>query len=152
MRNAERWTESKYIWRKGRLIGSRDKRELGVGSRLISDRIAALYQKHLPTYMRGHLVDLGCGKVPLYAAYCSFASQISCVDWPQSPHDDLHVDHAVDLASVLHWREASSCKAPLILSLSGLVDHRFSGCTGNAPQRYTYTKNCLPRWRTKSWS
>jgi SAM-dependent methyltransferase len=101
MRNAERWTESKYIWRKGRLIGSRDKRELGVGSRLISDRIAALYQQHLPTYARGHLVDLGCGKAPLYGAYRGFATQVTCVDWPQSPHGDLHVDHAVDLTSAL---------------------------------------------------
>ena len=34
-------------------------RELGVGSRLMSDLVAALYQHHVPAHARGRLLDLG---------------------------------------------------------------------------------------------
>ena len=53
MRNADLWTESKYVRRGGRLRGSRDLAEVGVGSRLMTDRVAALYEAHLPRYARG---------------------------------------------------------------------------------------------------
>jgi SAM-dependent methyltransferase len=119
MRNPERWTESKYIWHHGRWMGSRDSRELGVGSRLISDRIASLYQTHLAQHARGRLLDLGCGKVPLYGAYRHLASEVVCVDWPQSPHGDWHVDHAVDLSGPLPFVDASFDT----LLLSDVLEH-----------------------------
>lgn len=86
MRHADRWIESKYVRRRGRLRASRDGAEVGVGSRLITDRIAALYDEHLPRYARGRLIDLGCGKAPLYGCYRSHVDEVICVDWPQSVH------------------------------------------------------------------
>ena len=40
MRNKEKWKPSKYIYKKGRLIASRDPKEVGISSRLIADLIA----------------------------------------------------------------------------------------------------------------
>jgi len=66
--------------------------ELGVGSRLVADLVAAQYQSHLKTHVRGRLLDLGCGKVPLYSAYAPYASEIVCVDWTPGEHIDLECD------------------------------------------------------------
>lgn len=107
MRNAERWTPTKYVQRSGRLRATRDRAELGVGSRLVADRVAARYAQYLPRYARGRLADLGCGKVPLYASYRGTASAVTCVDWPQSAHVSLHVDVEVDLGGVLPFADAS---------------------------------------------
>jgi len=92
MKNRAQWVPSKFELHRGRLRGSRDARELGIGSRLISDLVAALYQAHLPAHARGALLDLGCGKVPLYAAYASCVDEITCVDWAPGEHIDLPCD------------------------------------------------------------
>ena len=106
MRQPEQWTESKYVRRAGRWIGSRDPRQLGVGSRLIADLTAALYAEHLPLHVSGRLIDLGCGQVPLYGMYRERADTVTCVDWPQSVHASRHLDRTVDLNAVLPFDDA----------------------------------------------
>src|SRR6267142_5681608 len=69
MKNIELWRPSKFIYRKNKLMGSRDPKEVGISSRLMADIVAAHYDQHLKQHVGGKLVDLGCGKVPLYAAY-----------------------------------------------------------------------------------
>ncbi len=103
MRNRTSWQPTKFEMRSGRLRGSRDVRELGVGSRLIGDLVAALYQAHLPHHARGALLDLGCGKVPLYEAYAPHVGEITCVDWA----DGLHIDRACDLSQPLPYADRS---------------------------------------------
>lgn len=107
MRHADRWTESKYVQRQGGWAASRDSAEVGVGSRLITDCIAALYARYLPLYASGRLIDLGCGKVPLYGAYRSLIDSVTCVDWPQSVHGGNHLDLEVDLSQPLPFADAS---------------------------------------------
>jgi SAM-dependent methyltransferase len=107
MRHADRWIESKYVQRRGRWLASRDSAEVGVGSRLITDRIAALYDQYLSRYARGRLIDLGCGKVPLYGCYRSLVDEVTCVDWPQSVHAGSHLDLEADLAQPLPCAAAS---------------------------------------------
>jgi SAM-dependent methyltransferase len=107
MRNADRWTESKYVRRGGRLVASHDRGEVGLGSRLITDRIAALYEQHLPHYARGRLIDLGCGKAPLYGSYRALVDEVTCVDWPQSAHASPYLDREVDLSAALPFGDAS---------------------------------------------
>ena len=92
MKNAAQWKPSKFELHRGRWRGARNRRELGVGSRLISDLVAALYQAHLPAHARGALLDLGCGKVPLYAAYAAHVDDVTCVDWAPGEHIDLPCD------------------------------------------------------------
>ncbi len=119
MRHADRWIESKYVQRRGRLLASRDSAEVGVGSRLITDRIAALYGQYLPRYTRGRLIDLGCGKVPLYGCYRSLVDEVTCVDWPQSVHSGGHLDLEADLSQPLPFADASFDT----LILSDVLEH-----------------------------
>jgi len=101
MRNAEDWKPSKFVFFRGRLAGSRDTREVGISSRIMADEVAALYQSHLKTYARGRLADLGCGKVPLLAAYREYVTDVICVDWSNSIHPNKHLDVACDLSGPL---------------------------------------------------
>lgn len=105
MRQPDQWTETKYIQRAGRWIGSRDARQLGVGSRLIADLTAALYAEQLAHHARGRLADLGCGRVPLYGLYRERVGEVTCVDWPQSVHASPHLDAAVDLNAALPFAD-----------------------------------------------
>lgn len=103
MKNPQAWIPSKFEQRGGRLRAARDPRELGIGSRLVADLVAARYDEHLPRMARGRLLDLGCGKVPLYGAYRSLASEVTCVDWA----DDTHVDLVCDLSAPLPLADAA---------------------------------------------
>ena len=106
MRNEATWTESKFnrdsqgYWR-----GSRT--ELPVSSRVIGDCIAVAYQRAIDTYAKGRLVDLGCGKVPLYGMYRGRVTEVLCVDWPGSLHGADHVDLFADLNEPLDLASAS---------------------------------------------
>lgn len=101
MRNAHLWRPTKYVWRNGRLIGSRNGRELGVGSRLMADAVAEFYSIALPRFARGRLLDLGCGSAPLFDAYRGYASEIVCADWNNNIHERGHVDVECDLSEPL---------------------------------------------------
>jgi SAM-dependent methyltransferase len=105
VRNADRWMPSKFVYRRGKLRASRDWREMSVSSQLIADRVAALYDAHIPTHCRGRLVDLGCGKAPLYQAYKPHVTDITCVDWSSSLHGSAYVDVECDLTKPLPFGE-----------------------------------------------
>ena len=119
MRNADRWTETKYVRRRGRLRASRDTAQVGIGSRLISDLVAAAYDRHLPQYARGRLIDLGCGTAPLYGAYRGLVDSVVCVDWANSPHAALYLDSEVDLNGPLPFDAAAFDT----LILSDVLEH-----------------------------
>lgn len=98
MKNAEFWSESKYRkTQKGHWRGSKNPKELAVSSRLIACLIAQWYEQHVPQHVRGKLLDLGCGKVPLYGIYRLFATEIYCVDWENSLHKNAYLDIACDI-------------------------------------------------------
>lgn len=100
MKQSQAWRPGKFVRRGGRLRSSRDAAEVGRGSRLITDQVARVYDKYLPVYARGRLLDLGCGKVPLYEAYRDRVDSVFCVDWaPATPVD--HLDLCCDLAQPL---------------------------------------------------
>lgn len=105
MKNPGEWRPSKFELRGGRLRGSRDPLELGIASRLAGDLVAECYDRHLKAFASGRLVDLGCGKVPLYAAYRELATEIVCVDWENSAHGNRHVDVACDLTQSLPFAD-----------------------------------------------
>ena len=68
-------------------------------------------RKLLPNVVKGHcrgrLLDLGCGKVPFYALYREYVSEIICVDWSNSLHGNGHVDAECDLTKDLPFANAS---------------------------------------------
>jgi SAM-dependent methyltransferase len=107
MRDAERWTPSKYVPHRGRWRGSRDTAALGVASRLTADGVVALYEQQLPRHARGALLDLGCGTVPLYGLYAPLVGSVTCVDWAASPHATNHIDIEADLSQPLPLPDAA---------------------------------------------
>ena len=106
MKNIEKWTPSKFYFKNGELIISRNVRELGVGSRLIALRVAQMYNQYIRIYAKGVLVDLGCGKVPLYEAYKEYVTENICVDWENTLHKNDLLDYECDLNKPLPLSDA----------------------------------------------
>ncbi len=107
MKNQDKWSPGKYVLRNGRLRATRDTAKLKRSSRLVTDLVAARYERAIDTYARGNLIDLGCGNVPLFLAYRDKASSITCVDWPATRHKLDHLDHEVDLTQSLPFSEGA---------------------------------------------
>lgn len=101
MRNQASWKPSKFVYRGGHLAASRDPSEVTVGSRLSADLIARFYSRLLPLHARGKLLDLGCGKVPLYASYKDLITDCVCVDWANTAHKNEYLDRECDLTQPL---------------------------------------------------
>jgi SAM-dependent methyltransferase len=92
LKNSESWHPTKFEIRKSRLRASRNRAYLGVGSRLVADRVAELYDASIEQHATGRLLDLGCGQVPLFGAYQAFISSSTCVDWIRGVHTDIECD------------------------------------------------------------
>lgn len=103
MKNAQAWRPTKFVLRGGRWRSGTDPKDVGTGSRLITDAVARAYDTYLPQHACGSLLDLGCGGVPLYGAYRALVSEVTCVDWAEAEHVDL----AHDLAQPLPFANAA---------------------------------------------
>jgi len=101
MQNREEWKPSKFVYKNGKLVASRDPAEVSLSSRLIADIVADFYDRHLKQHARGRLLDLGCGKVPLYATYRELVTDAICVDWSNTRHKNRFLDQELDLTSNL---------------------------------------------------
>jgi SAM-dependent methyltransferase len=94
MKNRHLWKPSKFVMTKR---GYRGSNEVGLGSRLIADILAKVYEKAIRQHAYGLLLDLGCGKVPLYELYKDYVSDNICVDWVDTLLKSLHLDYEFDL-------------------------------------------------------
>jgi SAM-dependent methyltransferase len=101
------WKPTKFVQIGHRWRASRDPEELAVASRLIGDLSVRCYQKAIEQYAKGRLVDLGCGKAPLYGIYQDKADSVVCVDWDQSLHGTEFVDRQMDLNGPLAFPDES---------------------------------------------
>ncbi len=119
MKNRETWKPSKYVYRKGKLRASGDLAEVHAGSRLAADLIASLYGANLPKYARGRLLDLGCGKAPLFEAYRDYVSDNVCVDWTETRHGNEYLDYECDLTKRLPFGDGEFDT----LILSDVLEH-----------------------------
>lgn len=82
-------------------MASRDPKELGFGSRLFADLVASFYDTYIKKYARGKLIDLGCGKVPLFEAYKNYITDNICVDWENTLHKNEYLDFECNLTKSL---------------------------------------------------
>lgn len=97
MQRVEDWRPTKFEHDADGVRGSRDPDELAAGSRLTADLVCAFYSSAIPRHASGALVDLGCGKAPLYGFYRRHVDQVTLVDWAQSLHANPHLDVVQDL-------------------------------------------------------
>lgn len=107
MRNEQSWKPSKYVYRRNGLSASRDKTEVSAGSVLITDIVAKIYEQNLPQHATGRLLDLGCGKAPLYHAYRNLIKSSTCVDWVNTLHKNEYLDCECDLTVELPFPDVS---------------------------------------------
>jgi SAM-dependent methyltransferase len=108
MRNESDWIPSKFLTVDGCLTPSNDPAELGIGSRLIGALQARAYQHAIEKYVKGRLVDLGCGKAPLYGLYRSRVTAVICIDWTGSIHGNPHIDIEADLNASFPLADSSA--------------------------------------------
>ena len=101
MRNQDAWRPTKFVISRSGLRASADPREVALGSRLTVDLQARSYHLALIEHCRGTLLDLGCGKAPLYIVYKDLATSVTCVDWVNSYHDTGHADICCDISGGL---------------------------------------------------
>lgn len=106
MRNIESWVPSKYEYRRGKLRITKDTSIVHVGSRLCGDLLAESLGRNIPKFVKGRLVDLGCGTVPLYVVYRDYVDSVTCVDWSASGSDS-HNDFCCDLSKPLPFEDSS---------------------------------------------
>jgi SAM-dependent methyltransferase len=105
MKSRDQWKPSKYVYRNGKLTASRDPGEVSISSRLIGDRVAEFYDHNLREHAKGKLLDLGCGKVPLFLAYKDHVTDNVCVDWEHTLHKNDYVDFECDLTKSLPFED-----------------------------------------------
>lgn len=119
MKNKDKWKASKFVYRKGRLTASRNLQEVNAGSRLVADLIAVLYGTYIPRYAKGKLIDLGCGKVPLFEAYEKYVTESICVDWGNTLHKSEYLDYEWDLTKKMPFKDGEFDT----LILSDVLEH-----------------------------
>jgi SAM-dependent methyltransferase len=107
MKNAELWHSTKFVTTTQGLMASRDPEQIGIGSRFIGDIQAKSYERALRDHARGRLLDVGCGKVPLYGVYRDLVQENVCVDWQNTLHPSIHLDYVVDLGVPLPFEDES---------------------------------------------
>jgi SAM-dependent methyltransferase len=107
MKNIDSYVPTKYIIKKGILRSSKDPIQVKLSSRLVVDCIARFYDVAIPKFCKGELIDLGCGKVPLYVKYRDYVSSVTCADWKNSAHGNKYLDYEVDLTSILPFKDNS---------------------------------------------
>lgn len=119
MQNEARWQPSKFEFTPRGFRASRNRKAIGVSSRLPADISARWYERVVPEHARGHLVDLGCGTVPLYGLYGSHIDSVTCIDWSNSIHAINHVDIEHDLTKPLPL--ADCCCDTIVIS--SVIEH-----------------------------
>lgn len=106
MLHEKEWQPTKFVAHRSGWRASRDTDQVGLGSRLMADRIASAYAQALHRHARGKLLDVGCGHVPLYGCYKDLVDDVTCIDWPNTPHPSPHIDLYANLSQELPLADA----------------------------------------------
>jgi SAM-dependent methyltransferase len=97
MQQKELWRPTKYVQTRQGLRASRDRDQVVRGSRFVADAQARMYEKAIRDHASGHLLDLGCGFIPLYGVYKDLVRDNTCVDWDHTLHPSPCLDLTCDL-------------------------------------------------------
>ena len=97
MRNVHLWRPSKFVSGPEGLAASSDPKEVSVSSRIAANLIAKAYWTAISDHAVGTLLDVGCGKIPLFLVYRNLVKRAVAVDWMNSLHPSPHIDVYADL-------------------------------------------------------
>lgn len=106
MNKIAEWRPTKYQSRGGSWRTSLDPNEVGIGSRIMADKVAGFHGSEITRNAKGRLLDLGCGKAPLLGIYSEFVDEAVKVDWGAS-HGDEFLDLEHDINEPLPFEDAS---------------------------------------------
>lgn len=98
MRNAHLWEPTKFRATRGGLRANRAAGRVAIRSLLVADLLAPVYDRALKRHAKGRLVDLGCGRAPLFERYRTRVDRSVCLD--RLPHTAAawrHLDVVADL-------------------------------------------------------
>ncbi|MCK1317387.1 MULTISPECIES: class I SAM-dependent methyltransferase [unclassified Bradyrhizobium] len=73
----------------------------------MANLIASNFLPALKTHARGRLLDLGCGRAPLYGVYKDLVTEVTCVDWGNSLHETNYLDKEVDLTKPIDFPDSA---------------------------------------------
>jgi SAM-dependent methyltransferase len=104
MRNAADWIETKFALTPAGLAAGP---LVALSSRWNVTFAAPHFERMIRNHARGVLLDLGCGKAPLFGVYGRYADRVICVDWPRSAHGPEYMDFAADFNRGLALRDAT---------------------------------------------
>ena len=90
----KKWLPSKFILNAEILKPSK---KVGLKSKRMAGYIADFYTYVIPKFVKGRLLDLGCGLAPMYELYSKYASKICCADWKSSEDDQSFIDAICNL-------------------------------------------------------
>lgn len=107
MKNIESWKPSKWKLEDGKLVCSDDKKEISYSSWLGAQLVADVYSTVIPKYAKGKLLDVGCGKFPLYGLYRNYVDECIGIDWENTLHNNTNVDFYLDISKPLPFESES---------------------------------------------
>ncbi len=95
MRNIDKWKPTVICKANGHYRVN--KNYVGNRSHMVAQNAIGHYVELMQKHARGRLLDLGCATVPYYMVYKDFVEEIICIDWDNSLHQNIHLDHTTDL-------------------------------------------------------
>jgi SAM-dependent methyltransferase len=122
VKNQDKWKETRFALTNGRLHVNKEDPNLNISSWIITECTARAYNKYLPTYANGSLLDLGCGNCPLYGFYQQFVDSVICIDWENSLHPNPYNDLCCDISQPLSLADASFDT----ILLADVLEHLFN--------------------------
>jgi len=105
MKNIKNWTPTKFDLKKGILKASKRSNHLSLSSRIFANSIANFYTNNIPQFIKGRIVDLGCGKVPFYGFYKDYITENICIDWDNNEIENPFLDLKQDLNLKLNFED-----------------------------------------------
>jgi len=99
MKNSQNWKANKFIFDKilNKWIPNINYPGISNHSYIIAHNQIRFYQDFIQRYVKGSLLDCGCGDVPYYGIYRNNITDVYCIDWENTGSQQFHIDQFVNL-------------------------------------------------------
>lgn len=106
MQNEASWKPSRVVFDARLQRYLPNPKHVALGSRLTMAAMLPAYVEALQANARGRFLDCGSGMAPYYEIYRGLVDEVTCVDWADSLHHNIHLDREVDLNQGLPFESA----------------------------------------------